>query len=106
MATAGSIGKRRQDAIERIQTKCAEMSNGKPLVIPTRGKYGNDMLLVTQLEAIADFLDDLNPPVLAGYGNMTVKELKAAIADRGIDAGQTRSKTEMIAALQAADTGE
>lgn len=105
MATAGLIGKRRQDAIERIQLTCAQLGGGKELVIPTRGKYGNDMLLVTQLEAIADFLEAINPPAAAGYDGMTVKELRAIAANQGLDATKARSKTELIAVIQAAETG-
>lgn len=102
MATAGSIGKRRQEAIERIQSACTQLGGGKELVIPTRGKYGNEMLLVTQLETIADYLDGIPQ----GYDTMTVKELKALASDKGLAVQDARSKSELIAALQAAGTGD
>lgn len=104
MATAGSIGKRRADVIQRIQDRCAQMGGGE-LTIPTYSRHGQDLLLVFQLEAIADYLDSIpvTAPALSRYDSMTNKELDAEIKQRELDKGKARSKPELIAVLQTAD---
>ncbi len=56
MATEGALGRRRAHAIQRIETAA-----GERLTLPTRSKYDDGMLLILQLEAIADYFESLQP---------------------------------------------
>lgn len=101
MATAGSIGRRKNEAIERIEAQCAKLSNGQTLVLPRKNRFGADMLLIAQLTAIADFLEALPQP--SPYKDMTVKQLEAEIKARKLEAGAARTKSALTAILEAAD---
>lgn len=112
MATAGSIGRRRALVIERIQNRCAAIGGGRELVIPTHSRFGQDLLLVFQLEAIADFLDAIELPPAeptnteSEFDNLTNAQLKDMINARGLTVGKARSKPELIAVLTSAQETE
>jgi hypothetical protein len=65
MATSGAIGKRRAEAVGRIEQRCAAWGGGQTLTLPRFNRHGADMLLVAQLEAIADFLEAVELPTIA-----------------------------------------
>lgn len=101
MATASSIGRRTNEAIQRIEVICSKLSSGQTLELPRRNRHGTEMLLLAQLNAIADFLEAM--PVPTTYEKMTVKELTAEIKARNLEAGTARTKAELTAILEAAD---
>lgn len=132
MATDGLIGRRRALAVLRIEAACQLLSGGRKLNLPKFSRYGQDMLLVFQLETLADFLEILNAPAPkdetdhadarqslteaqkimginaqdadnVNYEDLTNKELAALIAARGLDKGKARSHADLQAILEAAD---
>lgn len=105
MATATSIGRRRMQAIECIQNRCAAFGGGRELTIPTYSRHGQELLLVFQLEAIAKYLEgiEIEQSAQSLYEPMTNKKLVALIVERKLDKGKARSKPELIAILEAAD---
>ncbi len=103
MATAGSNGKRLGLAIERLKQGCAAIGGGRELIFPTYSRYGADMLIILQVEAIADFIEGVKMPPVSAYESMTNKELTAEIEQRGLEKGTARSKSELIAVLEAAE---
>lgn len=66
MATEGALGRRRYMALERIERKSEALSGGRKVNLPRQSRYGNDVLLILQLEALADFMDTLPTPEAAG----------------------------------------
>jgi hypothetical protein len=57
MATDAAKGKRRALAVQRIERQCQTLSGGQSLKLPTFSRHGVDVLLILQLEALADFLE-------------------------------------------------
>ena len=100
MATDGAIGKRRADAVRRVEAACARLGGGS-LSLPTFSRYGQETLLILQLEAIAACLETVPSP--SPYAAMTVRQLGDAVAARGLDKGTARTRAELTALLDAAD---
>jgi hypothetical protein len=67
MATAAALGKQRAEAVRRIEQACKALGGGEALVLPMFSHYGTDTLLVKQLEAIADYIEEVPsaPPLVA-----------------------------------------
>ena len=106
MATDGAIGRRKAAAIARIEQRCQRWK-GEQLRLPTASRYGADVLLVLQLEALADFLEDapleaIVPPTSL-YADMTNKQLVAEIEARGLERGKASNKQQLADILAAAD---
>lgn len=59
MATDGAIGRRLAAAVGRIETALSKQSGGQSLNLPKQSRFGDKMLVVLQVEAIADFLDSM-----------------------------------------------
>ena len=66
MATLVARGQRRASALERIERSCQTLVGGESLRLPTTTRYGTDMLLIFQLEAIADYLESAASRVRVG----------------------------------------
>lgn len=64
MATESALGRRRALAKQRIEAALNKIGEGREFTLPTFSRHGQGMLLVNQLEAIADFLDGGAVPVL------------------------------------------
>lgn len=103
MATDAAIGRRRALAVLRIEQRCAALGGGRTLNLTKSSRHGPDMLLMFQLEEIADYLETVEPPRVSPYQAMTAKQLSAALTERGLDKGNARSKSELTALLEAAD---
>lgn len=103
MATLSSMGRRRAAAIQRIEARGAALGGGQSLSLPTFSRHGPDMLLVFQLEAIADFLDRLPEPE-TGYQTLSLSQLKSLAKERDLPGvARLRERATLIAALQTAD---
>lgn len=104
MATDGANGRRRAAALRRINEQAAKLPSANQLVLPTFNRFGADVLLIVQLEAIAHFLEGIEIPKAASiYSKMTVPELKKLAQERGGLMSSLTTKPTLIAALEAAD---
>lgn len=103
MATEAAMGRRRADAAARIEAACARLGGSQSLVLPTFSRYGQDMLLILQLEAIAAYLEAVEPPPVSPYMGLTVRQLTDLLTERGLDKGTARTRSELTALLEAAD---
>ena len=64
MATAGQISARQQIAAKAIAERLTELyPDVEPINIPTRSRYGSEMLITLQLEAIASFLANVETKI-------------------------------------------
>ncbi len=100
MASHGALGIRRKTAIERIEAAC-----GAGLVLPLYSRYGNDVLLVLQLEAIAHFLDTHSiqgtaPNSTTPYEGTAIQELMALARGRGISFSPRIGRDTLVQRLQ------
>lgn len=57
MATESALGRKRALAKQRIEAALNKLGEGREFTLPTFSRHGQGVLLVNQLEAIADFLD-------------------------------------------------
>jgi len=57
MATESSLGRRRAMATQRIEAALNNVGHEGVFVLPTFSRHGQGVLLVKQLESIADWLD-------------------------------------------------
>ena len=103
MATDAMIGKRRAEAVARIEQRVNELGGKHTLHLPTHTRYGGDMLIVYQLEAIADYLETIPAVSEQGYGDLKNAELIALMETRGLDKGSATKKQDYIDILEAAD---
>lgn len=109
MATEAAIGKRRLQAIRRIEAHCQALGGGKELKLPKNTHYGLEMLVVYQLEAVADYLETVEPPKPpSDYEALKFDDLKAMAVERGLEeeVKPLRSKATVIALLEAADAAD
>lgn len=104
MATEQMLGKRRASALRRIEKRLETVSNGQSINLPRFSRFGNDHLLVAQLETIADFLDSLTLAATApSLKEMTLDELKTLATGQGIDFDAGIKKPALIKLIEAAD---
>jgi hypothetical protein len=62
MPTDVAKGERRKVAIQRIHSAAQALTGSSiPLELPTRSQYGSDMLLIAQLETLANYLENQQP---------------------------------------------
>jgi 2-keto-4-pentenoate hydratase len=62
MPTDVAKGERRKTAIQRIHAAAQSLTGSSiPLELPTRSQYGSDMLLIVQLETLAEYLENQQP---------------------------------------------
>jgi hypothetical protein len=62
MPTDVAKGERRKIAIQRIHSAAQALTGSSiPLELPTRSQYGSDMLLIAQLETLAEYLENQQP---------------------------------------------
>lgn len=104
MATESSIGRRRAQAIRRIEQRSEALAGGRQLRLPRKSRHGAELLLVFQLEAIADFLDEIElPGEESPYETLTNAALKDLLKQRGIEVKSRPNHADLVSALEAAD---
>lgn len=65
MATESALGRRRSLATLRIEKVLSDLGQGRTFTLPTFSRFGSGMLIVNQMEAIADFLEGVSGGAVA-----------------------------------------